>query len=147
MILFENTNKQLLSNEAVFKYYQTEIKPKFSKYDLMKEHLFSIGFNRDHYVEFVELVSIGTADSVKLNIRDIIRYPILYNVKSMMLLHNHPANNDASPDDIQITKEYGKILNTIGIKLNDHLVLKDDEFDSILAHIKKAKEEKPNETE
>lgn len=141
-MLLNTPEIQILSNEAVFEYYEKEIKPYFTEIDLYKEHSFIIGFDRNHNVLFVELLGIGTSNTVTINVKDVVRYPVLYNAKSIMLMHTHPADNDASEADIEITKEIGKTLKSIGIKLNDHLVLKSNGFDSINKHLIKLKEDK-----
>lgn len=135
MLILKDTKTQLLSNEAVYKFYTEQIKPLFCDIDLYKEHLFSIGFDINHNILFVELVSIGTSNDVKINIKDLIRYPVLHNARSIIIMHNHPNNTDVAPEDIRITRDIRKILKSIGIKLNEHLILKDDGFDTVNKYI------------
>lgn len=136
-----NTPKvQLLTNEAVFNYFQKEIRPLFSELDFYQEHLFVIGFDTNHNIIFTQLLAIGTSHAVSVNIKDLIRYPVLNNAKSIIMLHTHPNKEEPSPNDIEITKKFGKILFEIGIKLNDHLVIYKDGFCNVNKILKEQKE-------
>lgn len=76
-----------------------------------------------------ENISEGTANSSIAHPRDIFKIAIKLNAVSIILVHNHPSG-DSSPSiqDIELTdkiKEAGKIL---GIKLNDHIIIGNNQY-------------------
>lgn len=138
-----NIKKQTIKNaDELYNYYLYEIKPNLTEYDLYKEHLIVLGLDKRFNLSFCDIAAIGTNNNVTANIKDLIRYPVLYNAKYVLLIHNHPNNNEPSEPDIEITKEWGRAMMGIGIKLNEHIVIKKDGYTSIVEIIKERKKSK-----
>jgi len=136
-----NIKKQQIKNsDDLYNYYSYEIEPYLTEYDLYKEHLFVLGLDKRFNLLFCDVAAIGTENGVKANVKDLIRYPVLYNAKFVLMIHNHPNNNEPSEPDIEITKEWGRAMMGIGIKLNEHIVIKKDGYTSIVEIIKERKE-------
>lgn len=57
----------------------------------------------------------------------IVRDGVLAGAKTAVLIHNHPSGTaDSSVQDVNITRKIGKSLKTVGIELQDHVVVSFD---------------------
>lgn len=71
-----------------------------------------------------ELSAIGTNNQVQLYPREILKRALNLNATTLVLAHNHPSGDvKPSQDDIRVTKELRRVLNSNGIHLADHLVI------------------------
>ncbi len=138
-MLLQTNKKQILNADDLYNYYLYEIKNYLTYIDLYKEHLFCIGLDRNHYVLYCNLASIGHESGVSANVKDLIRYAATYNAKYVVMIHNHPFNSEPSEPDIEITRKWGRAMMGVGIKLNEHIVVKDDGYTSIVSIIKERK--------
>jgi DNA repair protein RadC len=67
-----------------------------------------------------------------VDMRELVRIPILVNAASVIILHNHPSGDSyPSRDDIAITHRIKDSLALFGIRLLDHIVISDDSFASL----------------
>ncbi len=75
------------------------------------------------------LIQKGTADCVVAYPKEVLKYALNYNAISVVLYHNHPGGN-ASPsrNDIEITKEIQKVLASVNIQVQDHLIITKDDY-------------------
>ncbi len=71
-----------------------------------------------------EIVEIGKVDSVRIDIKEIVKKTLLLHASSVVLLHNHPSG-EAQPSslDIKTTQEIKSVLQPLSIKLIDHLII------------------------
>jgi len=80
-----------------------------------------------------EKVSVGNLNSSIVDPRSVFRSAIVANCSSIIVAHNHPSfNEQASDEDISITKklvESGKIL---GIHVFDHIIFAGDTYTSFV---------------
>ena len=79
-----------------------------------------------------KIISIGTIDQVALSPRDILRQALIANCYGFILAHNHPSN-DPTPSraDIEGTKKLNEACEIVGVKLIDHLVVTNDDWQII----------------
>lgn len=71
-----------------------------------------------------ETISIGTTQEVTLDIHQIVSCAIRMRSSHVVLTHNHPnASADFSDTDLFATNQLRKILDTMHIKLLDHIVV------------------------
>jgi len=71
-----------------------------------------------------DLHSCGTVDWAAVYPREILRRALDLNAMFLIIVHNHPSGDGKfSTADIDITLEIQKILETIDIKLFDHLLV------------------------
>lgn len=71
-----------------------------------------------------ELLFEGTIDQAPLYPRQIVKRCIELDANAIILAHNHPGGSlVASPEDKKITREIQDALNTIDIRLLDHLII------------------------
>ena len=70
--------------------------------------------------------TIGTLSEAVIYPREIIKEAILKNASSVIMAHNHPGGTvKASSQDLTITKIIAKACYSIGITLNDHIIVTD----------------------
>lgn len=74
----------------------------------------------------------GTIDAANVYPREIAKYAILNNAKSVIISHNHPSG-DCHPSnaDILITGLINKGLKLFNISLNDHIIVCGDHYRSL----------------
>lgn len=91
--------------------------------DWNKEHFIGIYMNARMRIEKAELISLGILNASLVHPRETFRPALINSATSVIVLHNHPANDvEPSEDDLTVTKrlkEAGKIL---GIDLLDHII-------------------------
>lgn len=76
-----------------------------------------------------EMVSMGTLDTTAIDCRTILRQALLHNAGSIVLLHNHPSGmSQPSKEDIFFTSKLREACILIGINLNDHIIVGEDDF-------------------
>jgi DNA repair protein RadC len=77
--------------------------------------------NRHRIIEFVELFH-GTIDSASVYPREVIKAALAQNAAAVVLVHNHPSGDpEPSRADRQITDRLQQALNTVEIRLLDHV--------------------------
>ncbi len=71
-----------------------------------------------------EIHQTGTVNHVPIYPREILKRALNLNASAIILMHNHPSGDPVpSKDDLMATKEIEKLLNTIPIRLLDHLII------------------------
>lgn len=80
----------------------------------------------DHAEHFIseELVAIGNANSVDVQIRQVLKRAIELGAAGFLLVHNHPAEL-AYPSiaDVRATKQLADAAHMLGLALVDHLIV------------------------
>lgn len=76
----------------------------------------------------------GTISSVTINPRQIFEETLKTGMKRFILVHNHPSG-DVTPSrqDLEFTKQIEQGANLLGLQLIDHIILGDNNFQSIYA--------------
>ncbi len=71
-----------------------------------------------------EMHQKGTIDHIPVYPREILKRALDLNASAVVMMHNHPSG-DASPSksDIEATKEVQRLLETVGIRFVDHLII------------------------
>lgn len=81
------------------------------------------------------LMQRGSIDSVSVYVREIVKEVIQQKAISIVLFHNHPSGNCKPSDaDIKLTKEIIAALQTIQVKVNDHLIVSQNDYYSFRDH-------------
>lgn len=77
-------------------------------------------------------ISEGDASSVSLNMRKIVETTLRSNAVLVALAHNHPSGIALpSQEDKVATRMVQEALETIGVRLVDHIIVADDDFISM----------------
>ena len=71
-----------------------------------------------------EMHQKGTIDHIPVYPREILKRALDLNASAVVMMHNHPSG-DASPSksDIEATKKVQRLLETVGIRFVDHLII------------------------
>lgn len=89
-----------------------------------KEHFYAVFLKSDNEVIGDKLIGLGTTGSAPTDLKDIARTAVLTNASAVILVHNHPSNNDsATPDDKQLTQEIQRGLKIFDIEVLDHVII------------------------
>ena len=74
----------------------------------------------------------GTASAVNLDVRKLAADALTASASAVVLAHNHPSGIALpSRDDINTTEQARTALETIGVKLADHIIVADGDFVSM----------------
>ena len=96
--------------------------------DMDREQLICINFDNAMQPCAVELIALGAVNRCGTDIANIFKYAVLSNALSIILLHNHPTGSLVpSDDDIEFTKNVYKAGELLGIHLQDHIIMGDDQ--------------------
>jgi len=83
-----------------------------------------IMLDSQHGVLGFERLFFGTIDSAHVYPREIVKIVLNTNAAAVILAHNHPSGNtEPSQVDIALTQRVQTALQTIGVRLLDHLVV------------------------
>jgi DNA repair protein RadC len=122
--------------EDVFKIVGSEMQ------DLEQEVLKVLLLDSRNRLIKVEDVFKGSLNESVFSAREIFKLAFDYNAASIILVHNHPSG-DAEPsnDDIFSTKDLIKAGNLVGIRINDHIIIGNNNFVSMREKFKTLFEE------
>lgn len=74
----------------------------------------------------IHTVAIGSLDASIVHPREVFKFAVLANAKSVILGHNHPSGDpEPSKEDIELTKRFCSAGELLGIEVTDHLILGD----------------------
>ena len=91
------------------------------------EKLYLISLDSQLKVIDTRLIAEGTLDEVPLYPREIISILLRQNASGAILTHNHPAQRAVpSPEDIRQTRQLSALMNELGIRLYDHVIVGQD---------------------
>lgn len=77
----------------------------------------------------IKVLAKGSVNSVQLDGRKLLENAMRTNASQIILAHNHPHGLAApSAADLDLTRSMRNLLNTINIKLVDHVIFSDREF-------------------
>lgn len=91
--------------------------------------------NKNQLVSFTEIAR-GGLDMCNLSQNQIFKTVLLSNSNKFILVHNHPTGDPTpSKSDIETTKRILKSCEILGIEFLDHLVIGDNEYQSIMKYL------------
>lgn len=93
-----------------------------------REHFTVVALDNRRAVIGWKVISTGTASSSLVHPREIFRYLIPAGAISFLLIHNHPSGDvTPSPEDIEVTKRLSHVGELVGIRLEDHCIVDDEQ--------------------
>ena len=109
------------------------------KYDFLrerpKEHFYAVFLKSDNEVIGDKLIGLGGTEDTPADVKDIARTAVLTNATAVILVHNHPSNNDeATPEDKEATRNIKKGLELFDIDVLDHVIISQDDHYSMKQH-------------
>ena len=77
-------------------------------------------------------VGEGSVNAANISVRKIVETALNANASSVVLAHNHPSGLAVpSKEDAQVTRMVMQALALLDIRLNDHLIIADDDYVSL----------------
>jgi DNA repair protein RadC len=99
----------------------------YSLNEKAEEYVYMISLNTKSKPFAIFEVSHGTVNTSLMPIREIFIRALLSGAVSIIIVHNHPSGDPTpSPQDIQITKKVKEAGEIIGISLQDHIIIGDN---------------------
>lgn len=94
-------------------------------YSALEREMFAcVYLSNAHRVITVDELFTGTIDECHVFPREIVRRALLLNAAAVILAHNHPSGNPKpSRADIRMTERVRQSLQTVDIRLLDHIVV------------------------
>ena len=97
-----------------------------------REWLCAIGLDIKGYVNYLEVIHIGTLNQALIHPREVFKSAIITNCNAIILAHNHPSGNvEPSDADRIATKTLTDAGKLLGIEVLDHLIVSDHNYYSI----------------
>lgn len=117
---------QLISTEDLRRY----ILPKFI--GARNEMLLIVFLGNKNQVLTGEFLQEGSINTVGVNLRQIVERIMALRATGVVMAHNHPGGFAIpSSEDISVTRMLKSVLDPLGIKLLDHIVVADDDCASM----------------
>ena len=93
-------------------------------FDQQKEHFVAVGLNTKNFVQYVDLVSLGTLDASLVHPRECFRHAVEQGASSIAFIHNHPSG-DVTPsrEDRTVTERLVSSGKVLGIDVLDHVIV------------------------
>ena len=97
-----------------------------------REIVYALGVSSQGRVERCVKVSVGTNDRALIDNRAVLEAVLGFNSKNVVIAHNHP-NGFAAPSatDIRTTEQLKELLNTVEVRLIDHIIVSADDLFSM----------------
>ncbi len=104
----------------------------YLKYNLhdKKHEIFSVIYlnGRNEIIGMEELFH-GSLTTSAVYPREVVKKVLKQNAAALIFVHNHPSGNlDPSQEDIKITKKLKDAVETIDVKVHDHLIIAGDNY-------------------
>lgn len=88
------------------------------------EYVIAVALTKKAEPVAIQIVGIGGLDSAFVSIPDILRFVLLANSNSLLLLHNHPSGSPTpSCEDLVITERVERACEMMGMELVDHVII------------------------
>ena len=99
---------------------------------LEREELRLASLNTKNKVLSIETVYKGSLNSAVVRVCEILRFPIIQNAASFILIHNHPSGDPTpSPEDVRVTEIINGCARQLDLDLLDHLIIGHNRFVSL----------------
>lgn len=100
-----------------------------SKLDRDREHLWLLCLDHSQTVRTLELLGLGTRQTVLIDAMEVFHRALLRRAASIVVAHNHPSGNlKPSRSDIIATEKLAEASRFLNIKLHDHLIISETGF-------------------
>ena len=88
------------------------------------EHCYVLCFDAKSNLIVAVRLSQGTPSEVIIHPRAVVQEVIRHNATGVVLCHNHPGGSpEPSQSDLDVTKEIRQVLDGIGVRLYDHMIV------------------------
>ncbi|MCL2566648.1 MAG: DNA repair protein RadC [Alphaproteobacteria bacterium] len=127
--LLKTTNAQILkktiSNSSVLKNWKDLMDYCFAKIAYEKKEIFHVIYlNIRNIIIKDEILAEGTLNAITVYPREIIARCLELKASAVIIVHNHPSGNPTpSMEDIGMTNKLCTSLESINVKLHDHVII------------------------
>jgi DNA repair protein RadC len=88
------------------------------------ESFYTILLDGAHQIISVKLITVGLTNRTLVHPREVYRPAIAGSATAVICSHNHPSGcNNASPEDIELTRRLHDAGDILGIPLLDHIII------------------------
>ena len=100
-----------------------------------QEHLIVLALNGAHEILFTEVTTVGLVNMALCHPREVFSNAIQHRATAIIKVHNHPSGNheEASQEDMAITKRIRDAGAILGINMLDHIIISENGFMSFKA--------------
>ena len=92
-----------------------------------QEHMVVLATDAKMRVHGIFEAAVGGADSVAIDVKNVVKIPLLTGALSVIIVHNHPSGSSSpSQEDIAFTQHAKQALQCIGVTLLDHVIVARD---------------------
>ena len=108
------------------------------------EKFYLLSLDAQLKLKSTKLLFSGTPSEVPVNSRMIVQELIRQNATGAVITHNHPSGSSRpSQEDVRITQDLYSLLQGMGIRLYDHVVISHNDVYSFQRHSLLSDAEKP----
>ena len=88
------------------------------------EKMYILFLNQGLRLIHSEMHQKGSVDNIPVYPREILKRALDLNASAVVMMHNHPSGDiNPSKEDIEATNEVRRLLETIGVRFIDHLII------------------------
>lgn len=103
-----------------------------------KEEFIIVCLTANGGVLHVDRVSKGSINAVHVSVAEVLEVAVLYKAMRVIIAHNHVGGNALpSAQDCETTRILKEELGKIGVRLDDHIIVSDDEYISVFEFMEK----------
>jgi DNA repair protein RadC len=100
--------------------------------DADREHFVVVLLTTKNQVIDVITVSIGSLSASIVHPREVLKPAIQASAAALVVAHNHPTGVPTpSPEDLQFTRRLARCCDLVGIRLLDHVIVGDGNYESL----------------
>ncbi|HET8572408.1 MAG TPA: JAB domain-containing protein [Edaphocola sp.] len=97
--------------------------------DRNREHFWTVGLAMDNSILFIELVSMGSINSVIVEPMEVFSFALQKRAVKLILAHNHPSGNlKPSKEDMDITDRLIQTGHIVSLPIIDHLIISETDY-------------------
>lgn len=126
--LSEEEKIKILNSDDLFTVMQG-ILLREQKIDQDREHFWTISLNNANQLLAVELIGLGTVNSVAVKPMEVFSLPLQKRAVKLMLVHNHPSGQlKPSEEDLDITDNLIQVGLILNVPVLDHLIISTESY-------------------
>ncbi len=112
---------QLRTSKSTYQYLWNHYNPNKTGH---REFFYAVFLDQSMNAIGLSLIGTGGINHVLVDIRLVAQAALLLNATGVMISHNHPSGKvQPSPEDVNLTKKLSEGLQTLQIRLFDHIIV------------------------
>lgn len=116
-------NQKITEAKLVFEHYKEKLK------NSKQEHFYCLYLDNQKRMIKEKLLFIGTLNQSIVHPREVFKEACMISASSIICIHNHPSGDIfPSKADLLLTKRLKEVGDTLGIPLNDHVIVSENNY-------------------